>query len=209
MPGRRSCPMAVAISMPRCRPTAVNRPSTRARSTATKADRVLAGAMSFVLAGSRLLSLNNRALVVHTLDADRATVIGEPITLATGVGVDVRYGIRRVRRRRPFGAGVQGGRRSQPAPVVRSRRPADRGVSRDRRLPASVALTGRIAARGRKDRPDDRAARRLDPRRRPRRDLAAARRSVRGAWPPVVARRKQAAVPVESIRWRRHPLDAC
>ena len=52
--------------------------------------RVLAGAMSFVLAGTRLLSLTNRSLVVQTLDADRAEVGGEPSTLASGVGVDVR-----------------------------------------------------------------------------------------------------------------------
>ena len=53
-------------------------------------ERVLAGSMSFVLAGTRLLSLNNRELVVRTLDTDRARVSGEPVELANGVGVDVR-----------------------------------------------------------------------------------------------------------------------
>ena len=57
---------------------------------AATTERVLAGSMSFVVAGRRLLSLNNRTLVAHTLDSDRARVTGEPVEVATGVGVDVR-----------------------------------------------------------------------------------------------------------------------
>jgi Tol biopolymer transport system component len=56
----------------------------------TSTERVLTGSTSFVLAGTRLLSVNNRSLVVQTLDAERARVSGEPTTLASGVGVDVR-----------------------------------------------------------------------------------------------------------------------
>ena len=55
-----------------------------------RTERVLAGAQSFVLAGTHLLSLNNRSLVVQPFDPDRVEAERAPVQLANGVGFDVR-----------------------------------------------------------------------------------------------------------------------
>lgn len=59
----------------------------------TTTARVLAGATHFVVAGDRLLSLNNRTLVAQTIDVSGQGVSGEPVPLASGVGVDVRWAL--------------------------------------------------------------------------------------------------------------------
>ena len=64
----------------------------RATLDAPLTERVLSGTTSFSLAADRLLSLNNRSLMVHRFDADRGQVTGGPVEVAKGVGLDVRIG---------------------------------------------------------------------------------------------------------------------